>query len=655
MFVLMFAAMAMLAVTASSVKVRAQGCTPTWAAGGLMPDTNVRSFGVYFPANGKFYAIGGRATDTAGSDAINPYEYNPATNTWTTKAALLPDNQVNNMACGLLTVSGTPLIYCVGGSEAGGVPPRAVRVFSYNPVTDTIAVLPAADNWPGGSNNLPGGAAVLNNKLYTIGGFTGSAMIAGVWAFDPNAASGSRWQARQDLPAQRGYVPAVGLGGFVYAMGGSAWNGTTLQDSTECFKYDPAANTWTPIASLPRATGETRAVVINNQVWVLGGGRTPPKNPSKEVDIYDPATNSWGLGPPFMLERRNFAADSDSGVRIFLGGGYGGNPSATFEDTTEYFVGCAAGPSPTPTPTPTISPGITPTPIPTRTPTPTPTPPPTPSPTPPFDFDGDHKTDISIWRASAGQWWLYRSTAGIIGMSFGESNAIPRAADYTGDRKTDVAFYRPFTSEWFILRSENFTYYSFPFGSAGDIPVPGDYDGDGRADASVYRPSLQLWFILRSSGGLSIIPFGLSDDIKVPADYDGDGKTDVAIYRPSVGQWWYIRSRDGEVAAFTFGTSTDKPVPGDYTGDGKADIAFWRPSTGEWFILRSENLTYYAFPWGTNGDRPAPGDYDGDGRFDAAVFRPSDGTWYILRSSSGISIVPFGVSGDIPVPGQSIP
>ena len=96
MFVLMFAAMAMLAVTASSVKVSAQGCTPTWSPGGLMPTTDVRSFGVYFPANGRLYAMGGRADDTAGSDLLNPLEYNPATNTWATKAALYPDNQVNN-------------------------------------------------------------------------------------------------------------------------------------------------------------------------------------------------------------------------------------------------------------------------------------------------------------------------------------------------------------------------------------------------------------------------------------------------------------------------------------------------------------------------------------------------------------------------------
>ena len=38
------------------------------------------SVGVYFPANGKFYAMGGRSADTAGSDFTHPFEYDPATN-----------------------------------------------------------------------------------------------------------------------------------------------------------------------------------------------------------------------------------------------------------------------------------------------------------------------------------------------------------------------------------------------------------------------------------------------------------------------------------------------------------------------------------------------------------------------------------------------
>ena len=114
-------------------------CTPGWAAGPAFPAVGiVRAPGNFFPTNGRFYVVGGRSADTVGSDLTHPVEFNPVTNTWTTMTATLPDANVNNMACGVLTAGGTPQIYCVGGSAAAATgATRANRVFTYNPVTDT--------------------------------------------------------------------------------------------------------------------------------------------------------------------------------------------------------------------------------------------------------------------------------------------------------------------------------------------------------------------------------------------------------------------------------------------------------------------------------------------------------------------------------------
>ena len=94
---------------------------------------------------------------------------------------------MNNMACGVLTVSGTPQIYCVGGSAAGQTTATG-RVFSYNPVTDTPTTL-AGDDWPGAMGTiLPGGFTVANNKLYILGGFNiNVASTNQIWEFDPTA------------------------------------------------------------------------------------------------------------------------------------------------------------------------------------------------------------------------------------------------------------------------------------------------------------------------------------------------------------------------------------------------------------------------------------------------------------------------------------
>jgi len=267
-----------------------------------------------------------------------------------------------------------------------------------------------------------------------------------------------------------------------------------------------------------------------------------------------------------------------------------------------------------------------------------------------FDFDGDAKADLSIFRPSVGEWWTLRSSNGTnTAAQFGSSGDLIVPADHTGDGKADVAIFRPSNGNWFVLRSEDQTFYAFPFGANGDTPVPDDYDADGKADAAVYRALNGTWFISRSSGGTDIVAFGIPGDLPVNADYDGDGRSDIAIFRPSTGQWWIQRSTNGTIV-WQFGTSLDRTVPGDYTGDGKADVAIYRPATGEWSIMRSEDQSFYSFPFGAAGDVPVSGDYDGDGKFDAAVFRPSVNTWFAARSTAGMLIQQFGTNGDVPLP-----
>lgn len=262
------------------------------------------------------------------------------------------------------------------------------------------------------------------------------------------------------------------------------------------------------------------------------------------------------------------------------------------------------------------------------------------------DFDGDGKTDVSVFRPSSGDWFVSNSSdSSFTGLHFGigTDNVVP--ADYDGDGKTDIAVFRD--GAWYLQQSRD-GFAAITFGSPGDLAQPGDYDGDGKADAAVYRPSDSTWYVLQTRDGFTGARFGIGTDRPVAADYDGDGKYDFAVYRDG---WWYIqRSRDG-FTGWQFGIAEDKTVQGDYDGDGKADSAVYRPSTGSWFYLRSSDGGFNGLNFGTATDIPSPGDYDGDGKNDFSVFRPSEGNWYIMQSASGaLRGQHFGISEDTPAP-----
>jgi YD repeat-containing protein len=192
-------------------------------------------------------------------------------------------------------------------------------------------------------------------------------------------------------------------------------------------------------------------------------------------------------------------------------------------------------------------------------------PPPTDT-APKVDFDGDGKTDIAIYRASTGAWYVYPSGGGSpYGMGWGgDASDKPSPGDYDGDGKTDIAVYRAGTGAWYVYPSGGGTPYGFGWGGdATDKPTPGDYDGDGKTDIAVYRAGAGAWYVYPSGGGA---PYGMgwggdASDKPSPGDYDGDGKTDIAVYRAGTGAWYVYPSGGGSPYGFGWGgDDTDKPV-----------------------------------------------------------------------------------------------
>ncbi len=272
------------------------------------------------------------------------------------------------------------------------------------------------------------------------------------------------------------------------------------------------------------------------------------------------------------------------------------------------------------------------------------------------DFDGDSKTDVSVFRPSEGNWYLYQSAGGFAVLNWGLGSDRLAPGDYDGDNKTDFAVFRPNADasqpDFWVLRSSNFTYATYSWGLPGDIPVVEDYEGDGRADIAVYRPSNHTFYVFTSFLGNVLTYSGIESGVPATGDFDGDGKADFATY--SVDGWYLSRSIDNfaSVSFTRWGAAGDKPVPGDYDGDGKDDFAVFRPSDRTWYILKSSGDYSFA-QFGLADDVLVPGDYDGDRKTDIAVYR--SGTWYVNRTTAGMMITQFGLSTDTPIANTYLP
>jgi len=219
-------------------------------------------------------------------------------------------------------------IYLIGGFAKEGV---TARVEMYDPATNRWT---ARASMPVPLHHA--GAAALNGKLYVVGGLEGGRSwkpSSGLWEYDPGS---DRWTAKREMPTARG---ALGVGvweGKLYAVGGlGATRPFDLLGNTGATEvYDPATDQWEKKASLPTPRDHLAVAVVNGKIHAIGGRFNSDYSENLALHhVYDPASDRWSEASPLPKPRSGIAAAVLSG-KIFVFGGEA--PQGTFSDNDVY-------------------------------------------------------------------------------------------------------------------------------------------------------------------------------------------------------------------------------------------------------------------------------------------------------------------------------
>ncbi|MGH2375984.1 MAG: Kelch repeat-containing protein [bacterium] len=124
----------------------------------------------------------------------------------------------------------------------------------------------------------------------------------------------------------------VALHGKVYLLGGlaSAVPPPVTRDfetTSRVERYDPATDTWTTLAPMPKALNHLNAAAVGGKIYVLGGMIPTPVTDYPwfavgDSYVYDPATNAWSTIASMPLgTQRGASAVAVSGTKVYLAGG----------------------------------------------------------------------------------------------------------------------------------------------------------------------------------------------------------------------------------------------------------------------------------------------------------------------------------------------
>lgn len=327
--------------------------TDTWSQKADLPVSRggIRAFGI----DGKGYFTGGYSLNGGNPwYQSSTYEYDPAMNVWTQRAA-------SGMAVG------GGVCYTTGGKGYIATGFSGNSSFSYGRVYN-----PATDSWSGtgpfgdSAGKSGGFAFAVGGKGYIGGGrYYGdyTKRFNDFWEFDPATQVYTPRQYLGGMDLHK--CGAVGIGGHGYFLAGGRDSDRGL---SECWKYEPTTDNWSKILGLSMSREGMTVFAVGADLYSFGGlmqysaylsdcvryrtetatWGSAPSIPGgnrangvgfsvngkgyvalgqngatnrDDVQRYDPVTNTWAAMAPFPGGARREAVAFRIGNKVYVGTG----------------------------------------------------------------------------------------------------------------------------------------------------------------------------------------------------------------------------------------------------------------------------------------------------------------------------------------------
>jgi hypothetical protein len=282
--------------------------------------------------NGQIYAFGVNDNQKALT-----YAYNPKTDSWTSKTPM-PTSRVR-----FTIAQYQDKVYAVGGitgyDSTSGTALITGANEMYDPATDTWTT---KASMPTPRTSME--ANTVNGKIYVISGLvdnlapSGPALTNVTEIYDP---SNNSWTTGAPIPIPVFAYASAALDDKIYITGGEKGASEQSPFTTALQIYNVATNSWSTGKSLPVLTVQavsaaTTGVNTPKRIYVIGGRLNGPIDATQ---IYDPSIDEWTNGAAFPTTHdyvTEYLAAINADDTIYTVGGIAQANEGFYELTEQY-------------------------------------------------------------------------------------------------------------------------------------------------------------------------------------------------------------------------------------------------------------------------------------------------------------------------------